>query len=287
MTAPAKSARHWRRRRLAARGGLYLLAGLILLYCLFPFYWAFVTSLKTGEALFGTAFWPADPAWSNYVEIFIEQPFGRNILNSVVVAGATVGLALLLGLTAAYALGRVRFRGRRLLLVLVLSVSMFPQVAVLSGMFELVRMLGLYNSLPALVLSYMIFTLPFTVWVMTAFIRDLPRDLEEAALLDGLSPWTILTRVFLPMMAPALVSTGLLAFLVAWNEFLFALTFLLTNEQRTVPVAIALISGSTRYEIPWGHIMAASVTVTAPVILLVLAFQRRILAGLTAGAVRE
>lgn len=276
----------WEFRRFAGRSGLYGLAGLILGYTLFPFYWAVVTSLKGGSELFEATFWPRNPDWRNYVEIFIEQPFGQNILNSVVVAAATVGLSLALGLFAAYALGRIRFRGRRLLLMTVLAVSMFPQVAVLSGMFELVRMLGLYNTLGSLVLSYMIFTLPFTVWVATAFMRDLPIELEEAAMIDGVRPWRILTRVFLPMMAPALVSTGLLAFLVAWNEFLFAITFTLTNEQRTVPVAIALISGASRYEIPWGHIMAASVTVTAPIILLVLAFQRRIVSGLSAGMKR-
>ncbi len=270
-------------RRAAGRIGLYGLGILILLYSVFPFFWAVVTSLKGGSELFEAGFWPRDPDWRNYVEIFVEQPFGQNIVNSVLVAGATVGLSLALGLSAAYALGRIRFRGRRLLLLTVLSVSMFPQVAVLSGMFELVRMFGLYNTLGSLVLSYMIFTLPFTVWIATAFIRDLPADLEEAAMLDGVPSWKILTHVFLPMMAPALVSTALLAFLVAWNEFLFAITFTLTNEQRTVPVAIALISGMSRYEIPWGHIMAASVTVTAPIILMVLAFQRRIVASLSAG----
>ena len=163
---------------------------------------------------------------------------------------------------------------------------MFPQIAVLSGMFELVRLLGLYNTLTGLILSYLILTLPFTVWVLTTFMRELPRELEEAAIIDGASPWRILTRVFLPMMGPALAATGLLAFIVAWNEFLFALTFTLSTEQRTVPVAIALISGASAYELPWGRIMAASVIVTVPLILLVLVLQRRIVSGLTAGAVK-
>lgn len=218
--------------------------------------------------------------------MFREQPFGTNILNSILVATSTVLLSLALGLTAAHALGRVAFRGRTLLLVGVLGVSMFPQVAVLSGLFELVRWLGLYNSLPALTFSYLIFTLPFTVWVLTTFVRALPVELEEAAMIDGASSWTVLTRVFLPLLAPAMVTTGLLAFIAAWNEFLFALTFTLTNETRTVPVAIALISGASAFEMPWGRIMAASVTVTAPLIVLVLVFQRRIVAGLTAGAVK-
>jgi trehalose/maltose transport system permease protein len=153
-------------------------------------------------------------------------------------------------------------------------------------MFELIRGLGLYNNLAGLVISYTIFTLPFTVWVLTTFMRDLPKELEEAAIMDGAKPWDIITKVFMPLMWPALVTTGLLAFIAAWNEFLFALTFTLTNEMRTVPVAIALISGASQFELPWGNIMAASVIVTVPVVVLVLIFQRRIVSGLTAGAVK-
>ncbi len=207
-------------------------------------------------------------------------------LNSVAVALMVVLASLLLGTLAAYALSRVAFRGRGLLLGTILAVSMFPQVAVLSGMFELIRALGLYNNLVGLMFAYLIFTLPFTVWVLTTFMRELPKELEEAAIVDGASPWTIVTRIFLPLLWPAMVTTGLLAFIQAWNEFLFALTFTLTDEQRTVPVAIALISGGSRYELPWGNIMAASVVVTVPVVMLVLVFQRRIVAGLTAGALK-
>jgi trehalose/maltose transport system permease protein len=188
--------------------------------------------------------------------------------------------------TAGYALSRVRFRGRAAVLLAILGVSMFPQISVLSGMFELVRGAGLYNTLAGLVLSYLILTLPFTTWVLTAFMRELPRELEEAALVDGASALRVVTRVFLPVMAPALAATGLLAFIMAWNEFLFALTLTLTNEQRTVPVAIALITGASAYELPWGRVMAASVIVTAPLILLVLVLQRRIVSGLMAGAVK-
>jgi trehalose/maltose transport system permease protein len=172
------------------------------------------------------------------------------------------------------------------LLLTVLSVSMFPQIAVLSGLFEVIRYFGLFNSLWALVFSYMIFTLPFTVWVLTAFMRNMPVEIEEAAIMDGASSLTIIRRVFLPLMWPAMVTTGLLAFIHAWNEFLFALTFLSTDSQRTVPVAIALISGRSEFEIPWGNIMAASVIVTLPLVMLVLVFQRKIVSGLTAGAVK-
>jgi trehalose/maltose transport system permease protein len=273
-------------KRLFGRGGFYLLLAVLALYTVFPFYWAIVSSLKSGSALFQIDFWPQHPAWHNYSAVFREQPFGRNILNSLFVAVSTVLLSLALALAAAYALGRVQFRGRGLLLAVILSVSMFPQIAVLSGMFELINSLGLYNNLLALSFSYLIFTLPFTVWVLTTFMRELPKELEEAAIVDGATPFTIVTRVFMPLMGPALITTGLLAFIAAWNEFLFALTFTMSSEMRTVPVAIALISGASVHELPWGNIMAASVIVTVPLILLVLLFQRRIVSGLTAGAVK-
>ncbi|MER2604101.1 MAG: carbohydrate ABC transporter permease [Candidatus Competibacter phosphatis] len=273
-------------QRLFARLGFYLLVTAIVLYAVFPFYYAIVTSFKTGPELFSVDYFPVRWHWDNYTAVFREQPFAHNIFNSVLVSFTVVALSLLLGVTAAFALGRVRFRGRGLLLLTVLGVSMFPQVAVLSGMFELIRGLGLYNNLLGLVVSYLIFTLPFTVWVLTTFMRDLPKELEEAAIMDGATPWQIIVKVFLPLMWPALVATGLLAFIAAWNEFLFALTFTLSNEQRTVPVAIALISGASQYELPWGSIMAASVIVTLPVVALVLIFQRRIVSGLTAGAVK-
>ena len=273
-------------KRLLGLTGFYLLVAVIILYAVFPFYYAIVTSLKAGSELFSVNYFPMTWNWDNYVSVFREQPFAYNLLNSVLVSFSVVALSLFFGVTAAFALGRVQFRGRGFLLLTVLGVSMFPQVAVLSGMFELIRGFGLYNNLLGLVISYMIFTLPFTVWVLTTFMRDLPKELEEAAIMDGAGPWEIIFKVFLPLMWPALVTTGLLAFIAAWNEFLFALTFTLTNDQRTVPVAIALISGASQYELPWGNIMAASVIVTLPVLVLVLIFQRRIVSGLTAGAVK-
>lgn len=272
-------------RRILGRIGFYLLMLVIILYTVFPFYWAIVSSLKPASEMFRVDFLPP-LNFDNYRAVFEGQPFARNILNSVLVSVSTVVLSLALAVAAAYALGRIQFRGRSVLLFTILGVSMFPQIAVLSGMFELVRALGLYNRLPALTLSYMIFTLPFTVWVLTTFMRELPKELEEAAIVDGAKPVTIVTKVFMPLMWPALATTGLLAFIAAWNEFLFALTFTLTTEQRTVPVAIALISGASTYELPWGNIMAASVIVTVPLIVLVLVFQRRIVSGLTAGAVK-
>ncbi|WP_324814946.1 carbohydrate ABC transporter permease [Variovorax sp.] len=271
---------------LARRAGFALLLAIIFLVSVFPFYYALVSSLRTGSELFVPSLWPDHFDLRNYAQIFVQQNFGRSILNSLAVALGVVGASLLLGLGAAWALGRVPFRGRGLLLMTILGVSMFPQVAVLSGMFELISALGLYDRLPGLGLANLVLTLPFTVWVLTTFMRELPRELEEAAYVDGASPALLLRRVFLPLLWPAMVPAGLLAFIVAWNEFLFALTFALSPDARTVPVAIALLSGGSSQELPWGPIMAASVVVTVPLMLLVLVFQRRIVAGLTAGAVK-
>ncbi|MGY4801407.1 carbohydrate ABC transporter permease [Teichococcus aerofrigidensis] len=272
--------------RLAGRLAFALLLLAIILFALFPFYHALVTSFRSGSELFIPGLFPAALDPRNYALVFTQQNFGRTVLNSVLVAVAVVGFSMLLAVAAAYALGRVRFRGRGALMLTILGVSMFPQVAVLSGMFELIRALGLYDTLPGLMLANLVLTLPFTVWVLTTFMRELPKELEEAAYADGASPLTVVRRVFLPLLWPAMVPTALLAFIVSWNEFLFAFTFTLSAETRTVPVAIALLSGGSRQELPWGLVMAASVIVTLPIVALVLAFQRKIVSGLTAGAVK-
>ena len=275
-------------RSPAATAALYTLALLVTLVSVFPFVYAITTSLKTGSELFSTSLWPENGSLANYISLFTvaEQPFGRHVVNSVVVSTLVVVLSLFVGVTAAYALGRISFKGRGLLLTTILGVSMFPQVAVLTGMFELVRFLGLYDSLGALVLSYTTFSLPFTVWVLTTFMKSIPIELEEAAIVDGAKTWTIIRRVFAPILAPALVTTGLLAFIGAWNEFMFALTFIISGDKRTVPVAISMFSGASTFELPWGSIMAASVVVTLPIIVLVLIFQKRIVSGLTSGAIK-
>ena len=272
--------------KLLKTTSFYLLVIVIVIFSVFPFYYAIVTSFSTGTALFSVHYWPVKWDWSNYQSVLGGRTFPRNILNSIFIASVTVGFALTLAVTASYALARVRFRGRALLLMTILGVSMFPQIAVLAGLFELMRYLGLLNTPWALIISYTIFTLPFTVWVLTTFMRDLPVEIEEAAIVDGATPWIIITKVFMPLMWPALVTTGLLSFIGAWNEFLFALTFTQTEVQRTTPVAIALLSGASQQEIPWGPIMAASVIVTVPLVILVLVFQRKIVAGLTAGGVK-
>ena len=264
----------------------YALVVFIVVVSVFPFYYAILTSFKSGTDIFRITYWPVSFSFENYQAVFSQGSFPRNLLNSVFVASVTVLLALFLAVTAAFALSRVRFRGRGLLLMTILGVSMFPQIAVLAGLFEVIKALGIYNTPWALIFSYTIFTLPFTVWVLTTFMRELPIEIEEAAIVDGATPWVIITRVFMPLMWPALVTTGLLAFIGAWNEFLFALTFTSSNLTRTVPVAIALLSGGSQYEIPWGIIMAASVIVTVPLVVLVLVFQRKIVSGLTAGGVK-
>ncbi|MFZ2988561.1 carbohydrate ABC transporter permease [Ideonella sp.] len=266
---------------------LYLLSALIVTISVGPFIYMVATSFKTGAALFSPSLWPSDPSWKNYQALFDgAQPFGSHLMNSIMVATVTVGCALLLAVTASYALGRIDFKGKGLLLMAILGVSMFPQVAVLSGMFELIQALGLYNRAIGLVVPYTVFTLPFTVWILTTFMKQLPKELEEAAIMDGCGPLRIIFEVFLPLLWPALVSTALLAFIGSWNEFLFALTFVVEDTQRTVPVGISLISADTAFEIPWGSIMAASVIVTLPLLLMVLVFQKKIVSGLTAGAVK-
>ena len=271
---------------LAKRTAFYALVIFIVVVSVFPFYYSIITSFKSGTDLFRISYWPTALSLGNYIQVLSQGSFPQNFLNSVFVASVTVVCALFLAVTAAFALSRVRFRGRTLLLMTILAVSMFPQIAVLAGLFEVIRTLGIYNTPWALIFSYTIFTLPFTVWVLTTFMRDLPIEIEEAAIVDGATPWVIITRVFMPLMWPALVTTGLLAFIAAWNEFLFALTFTSSNATRTVPVAIALLSGGSEHEIPWGNIMAASVIVTVPLVILVLIFQRKIISGLTAGGVK-
>lgn len=275
-------------RRRVGRIGFWLLVIIILIYTLFPFYWMFVTSLKTEAELFSTAqIFPSAPTLQNYQSVFSNDQFIRSLVNSAFVSATTTIMALVVGAFAAYALGRLQFRGRSLVLYAILAMTMFPQISILSGLFSIVRDLGLFGSQGALILTYPLLTLPFTVWTLTSFFKGLPAELEQAALVDGASTFQTFYMILLPLTAPALVTTGLLAFISAWNEYLFALTFTVINPAaRTVPVAIALFTGQVQRQLPLGEIMAASVVVTIPLIVLVLVFQRRIVEGLTAGAVK-
>lgn len=266
----------------------YFLVVFIAIYALFPFYWAFTTSFKTENEMFRRAnYIPQEPTLKNYEYVMRDNKFLYALRNSAFVAGATSVLSLMVGSFAAYALGRMRFRGRTILLYLVLSMTMFPAISILSGLYTIVKQFGLFGTPLALVLTYPVFTLPFTVWVLTAFFRGLPREIEESAIIDGASTMQTFRLILLPLTAPALVTTGLLAFVSSWNEYLFALNFTITNPAaQTVPVAIAQFSGVESLQEPIAEIMAAAMIVTIPLVVLVLIFQNRIVEGLTAGAVK-
>jgi trehalose/maltose transport system permease protein len=218
--------------------------------------------------------------------VFEDATFMRALLNSAIVSTVVVILCLLLGTVAAYAMARLKFRGRTIVLYLILSMTMFPGVAILGSLFQLMKRFGAYNSLWGLVIVYLTFALPFTVWVLTNFFRAMPGDLEEAALVDGATPMQALRQILMPLAIPGMVTTGLLAFIEAWSEFLYARTFTLTEKAMTVQVAISQFTGNQQYEVPFGARMAAAVVVTIPLLIGVLLVQRRIVAGLTAGAVK-
>lgn len=219
-----------------------------------------------------------------YTSVLGSAPFLRSLANSAFVAIATTVLCLIVGAGAGFALARIEFRGRRVLLAIALAVSMFPPIATVSPLFLLLRSVGLRDSLVGLVLPDATFALPLTLWLLTAFFRELPPALYQAARVDGCSPFGAFWRVYLPLALPGIATTGILVFLFAWNEFLFALTFISSPEKRTVPVAIALFASG--FKEPWREIAAASVIATLPLLVAVLALQRRIVQGLTAGAVK-
>jgi len=263
------------------------IAALVLLaaYCVAPFLWQVVTSVKPAAEL--TSLPPLLPTrltGEHYVAIFAGHPLLRIIANSAVVAVCTTALALAVGALAAYAVSILRMRGRAAILGVVLSISMFPPIATVSPLFLLLNALGLRDTLAALVLTYSTFSLPLAVWLLANFFDALPRELYVAARVDGCSAFGALWRVVLPLAAPGILAAGLLVFIFAWNEFLFALSFTATEASRTLPVGIALFPGL--HEIPYGEIAAASVVATIPVVALAFAFQRRIVEGLTAGAVK-
>jgi ABC-type glycerol-3-phosphate transport system permease component len=257
----------------------------LVAFALFPFWWALVASVTPEARLFAEpSLWPAEPVADHYRALWEERDFWVPVRNSLVVAGTTTLFCVVMGALAAYALARLRFRGKAAILGFILAVTMFPQISIVSPLYLLLRSLRLINTYPGLVLPYLTFAMPLTVWLLTGFFRQLPADLEEAALVDGASRWQTLTQVVLPLAVPGLATTAILTFLYCWNEFLFALSFTLGPERQTVPVAVALFRG--RYQVPWGQILAAAIVATAPVAALVLAFQRRIVQGLTAGAVK-
>jgi trehalose/maltose transport system permease protein len=268
----------------------WLLVAVIIVYLLFPFYWAIRTSLSPDAEIYATPvqYFPANPTLQNYANVFTNSVFVQSLLNSAIVGVSVTVLSLVIGASAAYALARFKFRGRSFMLYLILSMSLFPTVAVLGALYQMVRTLHMYDTLYALIFTYLIFTLPFTVWVLTSFFQGMPRELEEAAYTDGANPFQTFYKIMLPLAAPGMVTTGLLALIAAWTEFLYAVSFEFSPNHYTVPLAMFDLTQnvSNAFQVPWGNIMAATVVVTFPLVVLVLIFQRRIIAGMTAGAVK-
>jgi trehalose/maltose transport system permease protein len=276
--------------RILTRLPFWILVAVIFVYALFPFYWAVRSAFMPEAELFATPikYWPTDPTLQNFRDALSTDFFRKALLNSTIVAGSVTLISLAIGSLAAYALGRFRFHGKSFVLYLMLSMTIFPQIAILGALYTMISDFHLYDRLWSLVLTYLIFTLPFTVWVLTSFMRALPGDLEEAAYVDGATPLQVFWKVLLPLIAPGLVTTGLLAFIAAWNEYLYAVSFIQSPGHYTVPIAITSFVGKSgnAFQTPWGQVMAATVIVTLPLIAATLVLQRRILAGLTAGAVK-
>jgi len=277
----------FKRGKVARLIMLWILNLFFLFFFLFPFYWQTITSLKSSLDISATpvVWFPTHFVFTHYQTIFAgTPPFGRNILNSVIVATATTLISLLLGTLSAYALARLPLPAKRTILVLVIVMVTFPGIALVASLFVFLRDLNLTDTYGALIIPYVAFSLPFAIWVLTNFFRDIPAELAEQAEVDGCTPVQSLTRVILPLSAPALVTAGLLIFIGAWNEFLFAYTFMSQSNMQTVPVAIYYFGGL--HEVPWGEISAASEAVSLPIIALVLIFQRSIVQGLTAGSLK-
>ncbi len=255
-------------------------------YALIPVLWILSLSLKPAADLADHRFIPRTVSFENYRAVFHDPQFPAALMNSVAVAGIATVCAVGLAMFAAYAIARLRFPGRRAILAAALSIAMFPPVSVIGPLFDLWRRVGLYDTWAGLILPDMTFTLPLAIWTLAAFFREIPWELDKAARVDGATPLQAFVHVIAPLAAPGVFTAAILVFIFAWNEFLFAISLTSTNNARTVPAAIAFFTGSSRFEQPTGSIAAASVVVTVPIIVVVLAFQQRIVAGLTAGAVK-
>ncbi|MDQ3439744.1 MAG: carbohydrate ABC transporter permease [Planctomycetota bacterium] len=264
----------------------HILVWLFVAWCLAPFVWQIITSLKSNAEIgsIPNVYIPEDVSLDHYSTLFARKPFGRYLLNSFIISGAATFLCLLVSALAAYAVARLHVRGGRFLLLALVIIALFPSIIFFFPLYELVRITRTANNPIALILPYVTFNLPFSVLVLTSFFRSVPIEVEEAAKIDGLSRLQILFRVILPLAAPALATTGILIFIACWNEFLLALTFMTRDSAKTVTAGVASLGGTSSYDIPWGPIAASVVVSTAPLIVLVLTFQRRIIQGLTAGA---
>lgn len=261
---------------------------LVVIFCLAPVLWQVLTSFKVNEDISAvpTVYFPTRFTLNHYIELFTRRPFWRYILNSAFVSIVSTALSLALGAPASYALARLRPWGGKVILAAILIVTLFPGILLFIGLLEIIQRLGWGNNYLALIVPYTAINLPLTILVLRSFFEQLPKDLEDSARVDGYNTFQMLWQILLPMTLPALVTTGILTFIFAWNEFIFALTFITREEMKTIPVAAAQLGGASVFEIPYGPIAAATVLGTLPLVLLVLFFQRKIVQGLTAGAVK-
>jgi multiple sugar transport system permease protein len=266
----------------------YTLIWLAVLWCLAPFLWQIITSLKTNEEISAlpVTYLPLHPGLQHYESLFIRKQFARYLLNSFVVSGASTILCVGFSALAAYSFSRLHVCGSRWMLGALVVISLFPPIIFFFPLYEMMRAVGLTNNWLGLIIPYTTFNLPFSIIALATFFRGVPRDIEDAAKVDGLGRLQILWRIIMPLAAPALATTAILVFIFAWNEFLFALTFMTNERMKTVTAGVATLSGTTGHETPWGPIAAAVVVSTIPLILLVAIFQRRIIQGLTAGAAK-
>ena len=272
----------------------YIGMALIVLYCIIPFYWMIVSSLRLPGEGRSTEFIPSPVSIENYQGVFGGQnSFGRSLVNSLIISGTTTILTLVFGIVAAYALARLSFRGKGVVLWVIMACSMFPLIILIPPLLKMFSSTEPFewfpnwiNTYQAVVLPGLSFGLPLAVWNLTAFFRQMPVELEQAAMVDGCTPAVAFRKVILPLAAPGVFTTAIIVFIGSWNEFLVALTFLTDNSRQTATVAISKFTGTTGFDTPYGSIMAAGVIVTVPLLIAVLIFQRRIVAGLTAGGVK-
>jgi multiple sugar transport system permease protein len=258
---------------------------MVILYALVPVAWIASLSLKDPSQLGDGKFF-SGVSFDNYSQIFKEDFFNAALINSLLIAGIATLISIVLAAMAAYALARLDFAGKTLILSGALAVAMFPPVSIVGSLFNIWRSIGLYDTYPGLIIPYMTFTLPLAIYTLSAFFREIPWELEQAAQVDGATPFQAFRKVIVPLAAPGVFTAAILVFIFAWNDFLFANTLTSTSKAQTVPAALAFFSGGSRFSDPIGAISAAAVVVTIPIIIMVLIFQRRIVAGLTAGAVK-
>jgi multiple sugar transport system permease protein len=261
---------------------------LILVWCLFPVAWILSLSFKSeGETAVGSPqFLPKDPTFDNYRAMVDNPDFQRALINSFGISLISTLLSVILATLAAYAIARLEFRGKRLVLSLALAIAMFPVVALVGPLFDLWTRFGLFNTWPGLIIPYMSFTLPLAIWTLSAFFREIPWEMEQAAQVDGATSWQAFRKVIVPLAAPGVFTAAILTFFFAWNEFVLAISLTSTTASRTVPAQMSFFVGPDPFNPPYAQLSTASVIVTLPVIVIVLLFQRRIVAGLTSGAVK-